>query len=63
MKMKWMVLGQLCEHTGHTGPGEPPEDGAMNALQTLDSKFEPWQFKAEYANSRSRKLPTILNIY
>ena len=29
-------------------------------LQTQDPKFEPWRFEAEHANSRSRRLPTIL---
>ena len=29
-------------------------------LQTQDSNFEPWRSEAEYATSRSRKLPTIL---
>ena len=31
------------------------------ALQTHDSKFEPWRSEAEHATSRSRKLPTILS--
>ena len=30
------------------------------ALQTHDSKFEPCRSEAEHANSRSRRLPTIL---
>ena len=29
-------------------------------LHTQDSKFEPWRSEAEYATSRSRRLPTIL---
>ena len=29
-------------------------------LQTQDSKFESWRSEAEYATSRSRRLPTIL---
>ena len=33
------------------------------ALQTQDSKFEPCRSEAEHATSRSRRLPTILNIY
>ena len=35
------------------------------ALQTQDSKFEPWEWRseAEHATSRSRRLPTILNLY
>ena len=33
------------------------------ALQTQDSKFEPWRSEAEFANSPSRRLPTILNLY
>ena len=30
------------------------------ALQTQDSKFEPWRSEAVHATSRSRRLPTIL---
>ena len=33
------------------------------ALQTQDSKFEPWRSEAELATSRSRRLPTIFNLY
>ena len=33
------------------------------ALQTQDSKFEPWWSEAEHATSRSRRLPTIMNLY
>ena len=33
---------------------------AMTALQTQDSKFEPWRSQAEHATSRSRRLPTII---
>ena len=33
------------------------------ALQTQDSKFEHWRSEVEHATSRSRRLPTILNIY
>ena len=33
------------------------------ALQTQDSKFEPWRSEAELAISWSRRLPTILNLY
>ena len=32
------------------------------ALHTQDSKFEPWPSEAEYTTSRSRRLPTILNV-
>ena len=32
-------------------------------LQTQDSKLEPWRSEAEHATSRSRRLPTILNLY
>ena len=31
------------------------------ALQTQDSKFEPWRSEAEHATSRSQRLPTILS--
>ena len=30
-------------------------------LQTQDLKFDPWRSEAEYATSRSRRLPTILS--
>ena len=33
------------------------------ALQTQNLKFEPWRAEAEHASSRSRRLPTILNLY
>ena len=33
------------------------------ALRTQDLKFDPWQSEAEHAASRSRRLPTILNLY
>ena len=33
------------------------------ALQTQNSRFEPWRPEAEHATSRSRRLPTILNLY
>ena len=33
------------------------------AIQTQDSKFEPCRSEAVYATSRSRRLPTILNLY
>ena len=33
------------------------------ALQTQDSKFEPWRSEAEHATSRSRRFSTILNHY
>ena len=36
------------------------DDWDDTALQTQDSKFEPWRSKAEHATSRSRRLPTIL---
>ena len=31
------------------------------AVQTQDSKFEPWRSEAEHATSRSPRLPTILS--
>ena len=60
------ALGHFCAHTGLIGPGEPPEDGEMSemtrtALQTHDSKSKPRRSKAQYATSRSRRLPTILS--
>ena len=33
------------------------------ALQTHDSKFEPWWSEAEHATSRSKSHPTIFNHY
>ena len=33
------------------------------ALQTKNLKLRPWLSKAEHATSRSRRLPTILNLY
>ena len=33
------------------------------ALQTQNLKFKPWRSEVEYATSRSRRLPTILNFY
>ena len=33
------------------------------ALQTQDSTFERWRSEAEHATSRSRRLPTIWNLY
>ena len=37
----------------------------MNEMtyQTQDSKFEPWRSEAEHATSRSRRFPTIFNLY
>ena len=36
------------------------DDWDDTALQTQDSKFEPWRSEAEHATSRSRRLPTVL---
>ena len=36
------------------------DDWDDTVLQTQDSKFEPWRSEAEYATSRSRRVPTIL---
>ena len=36
------------------------DDWDDTVLQTQNSKFEPWRSEAEYATSRSRRLPTIL---
>ena len=33
------------------------------ALQTHDSKLEPWRFEGEHVTSRPRRLPTILHPY
>ena len=37
-------------------------DWGDTVLPTQDSKFEPWRSEAEHATSRSRRLPTILNL-
>ena len=61
------VLGHLCAHSRlnwarRTSGGWWDEwDGT--ALQTQDSKYEPWRSDAEHATSRSRRFPTILNLY
>ena len=36
------------------------DDWDNTVLQTQDSEFEPWRSEAKHANSRSRRLPTIL---
>ena len=36
------------------------DDWDDTALQTQDSKFEPWRSEAEHATARSRRLPAIL---
>ena len=38
------------------------DDWDDTALQSQDSKFEPWWSEAEHATSRSRRLPTILTL-
>ena len=60
-------LGHLCAHNRltcarRTSWGRWNEWDAT-ALQTDDSKFEPWRSEAEHATSRSRRLPIILNRY
>ena len=52
-----MNLGILQCLVNETGPG----DGEMDEM-TLPSRrrIEHWRSEAEYANSRSRRLPTIL---
>ena len=53
-------------HIGLTGSGEPPEDAEMNEILSPRQKLrnlEPWRTEAEHANSRSRRLHTILNLY
>ena len=57
-KMNW-VSGHLCAHICSWGLWDEWDD---TALQTQDLKFEPWRFEAEYDTSRSRRLPTILNL-
>ena len=61
------ALGHLCAHIiGRPGPGEPPEDGVMDKM-TLPSRQIirnscPGS-EVEHATSRSRRLPSILNLY
>ena len=50
----------LCRYKLNWGWWDEWDD---TALQIQDSKFEPWRSEVEYASSRSRKLPTILNLY
>ena len=38
------------------------DEWADTALQTEDSKLEPWRSEAEHATSRSQRLSTILNL-
>ena len=66
MKMKWNESGfrpPLCTYrlnwARRTSWGWW-DDWDDTVLQTQDSKFEPWRSEAEYATSRSRRLPTIL---
>ena len=68
-KMKWNKWGcrpPLCtcrlNWASRTSWGWCDEcDGTV--LQTQDSKFEPRRSEVEHATSRSRRLPTILNLY
>ena len=39
-----------------------PRCGSVKNKMKQDSKFEPWRCEAEQATSRSRRLPTILNL-
>ena len=66
IKMKWNESGfrpPLCTYrlnwARRTSWGWW-DDWDDTALQTQDSKFEPWRSEAEHATSRSRRLPTIL---
>ena len=46
--------------------GEPSgwwDEWENTSLQTQDSNFAPWRSEAEHATSRSRRLPTILNLH
>ena len=41
----------------------PRDESDDTALQTQDSKSEPWRSEAEHATTRSQRLHTILNLY
>ena len=67
---KWNEMnratGYLCEHiTGLNWARKTSwgwwDEWDDTVLQTQDSKFEPWRSEAEYATSRSRRLPTIMS--
>ena len=56
------ALGHFCAHLYRLNWGRRTSWrwGEDTALQTQGSKFKPWRSEAEHANSRSRRLPTIL---
>ena len=66
MKMKWNESGfrpPLCTYRLNWAKRTSWwwwDDWDDTALQTQDSKFEPWRSEAEYATSRSLRLPTML---
>ena len=67
--MRWMGWGggrpPLCANrlnwanTNYWGWWDEWED---TALQTPDSKFEPWRSESEHTASGSRRIPTILHL-
>ena len=58
------VFGHLCAHIlNWTTSWGWWAEWYDTALQTQDSKFVSWRSEAEYATSRSRMLPTTLNLY
>ena len=66
-EMKWMGLRPLlCTYrlnlTRRTSWGWRGE-WHDTALQTQDSKLEPWWSEAGHATSQSQRLPTIFNLY
>ena len=60
------VLGHLCENNRLSRARRTSwgwwDEWDDTALQRQDSKFKPWRSEAEYDTSRSRRLPTILNL-
>ena len=65
-KMKWNEWNILCtlrlSWTRKTSWGWWYE-WDDTALQTQDSKFEPWRSEAEHATVRARRIHTKLNVY
>ena len=64
---EWGFRRALCTYRLNRAAGRTPWGGwdewDDTALQTQYSKFAPWQSEVEYATSRLRRLPTVLNLY
>ena len=60
------ALGHFCAHMAKLGQENLLrwwDEWDDTALQTQDSKFDPWRSEAEHATSRSRRLPILLSFY